>query len=92
MGATMQMTPIMARLTQSGSALLSAAWKVFCLTGAAAAIWGVTLLFMPSQTGIALLGSSWSETRPLLPIWAAYYLASGLTMGAIGLPATGQRA
>ena len=91
MGATMQMTPIMAHESKSGlNRLPPIGRRVSGVLGSIAAIWGLVLMFLPDRLGVALLGSSWVATRPLLPFWTAYYFASGLTFGAtIGLRACG---
>ncbi len=91
MGATMQMTPIMARRAKVGlRGLPFIGRRISAVLGSIAAVWGLVLVFLPDRLGEALLGSSWVATSPLLPFWAAYYFASGLTFGAtIGLRACG---
>lgn len=91
MGATMQLTPIMARRAHTGGEILRELGRnVSLVLGSAAAAWGILLMVVPDRIGVALLGPSWASTRPLLPIWAAYYVATGLVFGAtIGLRACG---
>lgn len=91
MGATMQMTPIMVVAARSGGERLRQIGRnISAVLGSFAGLWGTALLLIPDGVGAALLGSSWSATRPLIPIWAAYYLASGLASGAtIGLRSSG---
>jgi len=91
MGTTMQMTPILARRLHAGGDRFSGAVRrVSATLGSVAAVWGVTLLLVPTRLGEAMLGSSWAATRQLLPIWIAYYVAGGLVLGpAIGLRAKG---
>ena len=91
MGTSMQMTPIMARRARGpGRHLRTIAWKVSVTLGSVAAIWGLVLMLVPRQVGEAMLGSSWTATRSLLPIWVAFYVLSGLVAGpTIGLRGLG---
>lgn len=49
---------------------------------AAAFVWGGALLALPDTVGKALVGSQWSDTRPLVPYLTVVMAASGATLAA----------
>jgi O-antigen/teichoic acid export membrane protein len=77
-------------LHQSPTQLQRAMRSLAAAATAIAIAWSVVVLMLPDAIGSRLLGATWQQAKPLLPLLVPWVLAVGASMGAIqGLFALG---
>src|SRR5690606_17373473 len=86
-GASMQALPVFVRqASRDPKVVLRSARILSTALVLCAATWGAAAAALPESVGEALLGRSWIEARPLVPVFALIHIVSGATRGAtVGL-------
>lgn len=90
MAVTIQVVPIMVRHVGDLASVARLARKTSIGLAGVALVWMVVLLLLPESVGSQLVGESWVEARPLVPLVAITYVFAAAAIGAIaGLRAIG---
>lgn len=82
-GATFAFVSESVRLVHRSPALLPAAMRsLSAVTTAAAVAWCAIVLALPDAVGSRVLGATWHQAKPLLPLLVAFIVALATSMGA----------